>query len=115
MFSVHACAEPGQSCTKVGTDAETVPKGEKEENATMWLDLTGDDRYKEYLVMHEFGHALGLNHEHQQAFFWNNIGKFLKEEEMTKYFGTQYKRDVKTNEDLGTGSDYDADSVMHYW
>ena len=37
-----------------------------EDSTTMWLDLSYcDDDYHEYTVVHEFGHALGLGHEHQ--------------------------------------------------
>ncbi len=102
----------GICCSQVGTNAETVPKGSKEENATMWLNLTVDDRSKEHLVMHEFGHALGLGHEHQQAYFWNNIGKFLRKDCIAEHFRIE---DVKIMEDSGPKSQYDPDSIMHYW
>ena len=46
----------------------------------MWLDLhtggVGDD-YKKYIVIHEFGHTLGLGHEHQRSDFWNLIKPYV--------------------------------------
>ncbi len=82
----------------------------------MSLNLNGDDRYKEHLVMHEFGHALGLGHEHQQAVFRNNIDKFFDTRSLRKYFGGQYSTDVRDHQTPSEyDSDYDPDSIMHYW
>lgn len=57
-------ASDGAAWSNVGTDALSVPQNE----ATMhygWFDAnTADDEY-ERTVVHEFGHALGCIHEHQ--------------------------------------------------
>jgi serralysin len=53
---------PG-SWSTVGTTCKTVPAGQ----ATMnfgWLDGATDDEARR-VILHEFGHALGLIHEHQ--------------------------------------------------
>ena len=52
------------SWSTIGIDANTVAAGE----ATMnfgWLDETTPDKEYSRVVKHEFGHALGLIHEHQ--------------------------------------------------
>jgi len=57
-------AEKGFSWSTVGTDALTVPASE----ATMnygWLEPSTSLREYERVVRHEFGHALGMIHEHQ--------------------------------------------------
>jgi hypothetical protein len=57
-------AEKGFSWSTVGTDATTVPRGE----ATMnygWLEPSTSMREYQRVVRHEFGHALGMIHEHQ--------------------------------------------------
>jgi len=61
------------SWSTIGTDCHTVPAGE----ATMnygWLTDDSDDAEVRRVVLHEFGHALGLIHEHQNpkhAIHWN--------------------------------------------
>lgn len=57
-------AEDGFSWSTVGTDALTVPASE----ATMnygWLEPDTPLREYQRVVRHEFGHALGMIHEHQ--------------------------------------------------
>ena len=86
---------------------------------TMWLDLSkGSDRYKEHLVVHEFGHALGLGHEHQRSDFWKCIAPYLDKTEMEKdkEVGAGYINWLKNPElDTDKATDYDSQSVMHYW
>ena len=98
---------------------------------TMTLNLS-DQKFPEYflrhLVIHEFGHALGLEHEHQRSDFWETIERFMDLEKMkddhrfeylkTKkakeaYFGKDYLK--ASQEGVCWASEYDPDSIMHYW
>jgi hypothetical protein len=106
------------SWSYVGTDALTIHASE----ATMnfgWLTPHTDDEECRKVVLHEFGHALGAEHEHQHPYAgipWNRekVYQYYKEsndwdEEVTdinifaKYSITQ----INT-----TG--YDPTSIMHY-
>ena len=83
----------------------------------MWLDLSrGDHRYKEHLVVHEFGHALGLGHEHQWSDFWECVKPYIDEKKLKKAVGNRLD-DWMEDFDLDTeaATDYDSKSVMHYW
>lgn len=57
-------AEQGFSWSTVGTDALTVPAAEPTMNYG-WLEPSTSMREYERVVRHEFGHALGMIHEHQ--------------------------------------------------
>jgi hypothetical protein len=59
-----AFEQGGGSWSTIGTDANTLDPGQ----ATMnfgWLDVNTPDKEYSRVVKHEFGHALGLIHEHQ--------------------------------------------------
>lgn len=61
------------SWSTVGTTCKKVPTG----TATMnfgWIDATSSEEELRSVVLHEFGHAVGLIHEHQSpvgGFKWN--------------------------------------------
>ncbi len=106
----------GDCSSEIGTDATGISKGNTEDKATMFLHLGYENRHIEHLVMHEFGHALGLGHEHQRDVLVDIIKKFLDEDKMKKYFGQhQYDEDVSTKNSPGKSSEYDVNSIMHYW
>ena len=96
------------------------------------------DKDKISNVLHEFGHALGLDHEHQRSDFWdvleekdeNGVDRFIiGEENMRAGIGgcekaidavfriknkTDHTHD-KTYYDKREETEYDSDSIMHYW
>ena len=112
---------------------------------TMMLNLNKkefpSEKEQRSLVIHEFGHALGLEHEHQRSDFWDVMEKHInldrmKEDKRVKdpiadegiaSFGAGWfekKEGIvsairsflgirkKSNDDVG--SPYDSDSIMHY-
>ena len=85
----------------------------------MWLDLsTGDDHHKQHIVVHEFGHALGLGHEHQRPDFWRLIGPYVDKNKIQSDMGTfscDWEMDKGLKVKKGRATSYDSESVMHYW
>ncbi len=109
----------------VGTDAMNVTDLEK---PTMVLSLRAHSPdIQRSLVIHEFGHALGLEHEHQRSDFWDvlekhfDLGSIKEDKRLPQLkdgqaaFGKDWSR-LKGNTDLDVArSDYDPNSIMHYW
>lgn len=98
----------------LGTDARHIPK----DRPTMHLEPSHDRKDFYNTVLHEFGHALGLEHEHQHPertieFNEKELFNFAYSEN----FGISeiYHNIIKTlpkEDHLVT--DYDKDSIMHY-
>jgi len=62
---IQIAFQPGAgSWSTVGTDANTVNPGEATMNLG-WLDKNTPDKEYSRVVKHEFGHAIGLIHEHE--------------------------------------------------
>ncbi len=99
--------------------------------ATMSLSLLHlDDKAQKSNVIHEFGHVLGLDHEHQRSNFWDILGQkegdhyrfIIGKENMRNGIGGcqkagdqffRSKTDTPINET--EQSEYDPNSIMHYW
>ena len=90
----------------------------------MWLDLHSDsDDYKKFIVIHEFGHALGLGHEHQRSDFWRLIEPHIDVDLMKARLHdlgvsrTQFEKNWDRDQAFigGKTTEYDPHSIMHYW
>jgi len=103
----------------VGTKAMEAKGG-----PTMMLDLGSHSNInvQASLVIHEFGHALGLEHEHQRSDFWNILEPLVNIEVMKadgRMKGTTedfFKENWgRSTNDRSHCAEYDPMSIMHYW
>ena len=91
-------------------DAEKIVTQDK---PTMMLNLKGlTPEFQKSLVIHEFGHAYGLDHEHQWSDFLDVVGKFFDESKLSE---SQKIRVKKRDDMLDREEAYDRHSIMHYW
>lgn len=112
-------ADQGYSWSYVGTDALFIPQSEPTMNYG-WLYPSTDIEEYERVVRHEFGHALGLGHEHQNPNAKTSINWDL--EAVYAYYARQgwTREDVDYNvlgvydTELTNFSLYDPASIMHY-
>ncbi len=124
LYLIHA----GTSSSMVGRLALDVDKNEP----TMVLNLHGMTKSNQRsMVLHEFGHALGMYHEHQRSDFWDVLESKDKDNQYRFIIGIEEMkngdggcqravnavfRDDKLNAPPGNQkSDYDPNSIMHYW
>ena len=94
------------------------------DSPTMWLNLhspvgEAGDCYKKHTVVHEFGHALGLCHEHQRSNFWKLVESYIDLEKMKKELGlseTCFSLNWESDRFAsGAITEYDSKSIMHSW
>ncbi|NWA82293.1 M12 family metallopeptidase [Pseudomonas sp. D2002] len=102
------------SYSAVGTEAKEYPK----DSPTMHIDLVQTADMLNHTIRHEFGHALGLEHEHQHPDHTINWDKDKVHEEGKK-LGLSKAEVYKNIQDtldpnLTTRSAYDPKSIMHY-
>jgi hypothetical protein len=107
------------SWSYLGTDALTIPKNQPTMNYGWLKKSTPNDEYSR-VVVHEFGHALGCIHEHQNP--QTNIP--WDKEAVYKYYqgppNNWNRQQVDVNlftrysEDLTNSSAFDKDSIMLY-
>jgi hypothetical protein len=107
------------SWSYLGTDALTIPKAQPTMNFGWLTAATANDEYSR-VVIHEFGHALGCIHEHQNPSTdipWNKAAVY-------EYYGgppnNWTKEQVDTNlftrysADITQFSAFDRESIMLY-
>ena len=112
-------AEQGFSWSTVGTDALTVPRADPTMNYG-WLEPDTELTEYQRVVRHEFGHALGMIHEHQNP---DALGKIPWDKpKVYEYYARQgwSRADVDANlfdvydEDSTNFTAFDPDSIMQY-
>ena len=104
----------GKNETILGNRAANIGHSEP----TMWLDLskvTGN-KEKKHVVIHEFGHALGLDHEHKRSDLWKEIGDFIDVEKMKAEHGESFAINWGCDQksENADATEYDPNSIMHY-
>ncbi|KAI1478033.1 hypothetical protein F4774DRAFT_386695 [Daldinia eschscholtzii] len=101
----------GSSSSCVGRYSEQVAMNKP----TMELNINhNDDSKKQADILHEFGHALGLRHEHTHP---DCKIRFNRSAVMEKHKldGDRYNRNYeKGSVIIGRTTPYDVDSIMHY-
>ncbi len=124
------CIYTATSHSMVGSDARN--KVTDVTKPTMVLNLHSMTKAQQRsMVIHEFGHALGLDHEHQRSDFWDVLeqkdtkGQYrfiIGKDEMKegddgncKPACNQVFRDNRTAPKGTEKSVYDSESIMHYW
>jgi len=113
-----AFTEDEGAYSKIGKKAKFVPLAEE----TMNLDITWwDDEWILATITHEFGHAIGLEHEHLRP----EMPYILKEDEIITYYKTEndwneeetrYNVITRLNTDSSAyyKTEYDENSIMRY-
>ena len=112
-------AEQGFSWSVVGTDALTTPSSQATVNFG-WLEPNTELREYQRVVRHEFGHALGMIHEHQNPAAQGQIP--WDTPKVYAYYAQQgwSKADVDFNifevysEDSTNHTAFDPTSIMEY-
>ena len=106
----------GGNWSHVGKYAKQV----KDHDPTMNLALSVSGRtHKKRVILHEFGHALGLTHEHKSPiapFQWNEEVVIKQVSENWRWNEEDIKNHIlnRLNEDQANFSEFDPDSIMVY-
>jgi len=104
---IRIAFNPPSSCSYIGTDAICVPINEPTINFGWLTDSLPDINYKQ-VVLHEFGHALGLIHEHQSPAIKINWKKSF----IYDYFYLHHKWSKKIV-DINIFQEFENSSTQH--
>jgi hypothetical protein len=116
---VRIAFEPGGSWSLLGTDALTAPAGQPTMNFG-WLRSDSDEPTYTSVVLHEFGHMLGLVHEHMHPggqIKWNYQAAYAYYQRTQGWDRAMVKAqvfDVYYNSDAAATKLVDPRSIMMY-
>ena len=123
MFSaakgeVRISFKKGGCWSYVGTDALLITKNSPTMNFGWLTDDTPDEEVRR-VVQHEFGHMLGMIHEHQNpkaGINWNKNAVYSYYEKLDGWSRQQIDRNLfdKYSEDQVNAGEFDAQSIMLY-
>lgn len=102
----------------IGTVARNIDTGEETMNLDS-ADIANDYVFMKGVVLHEFGHAIGLLHEHSSPISgiqWNKekLYKIYKEQQGWDKEMVDFQVFRTYNSSYTNGSKYDPKSIMHY-
>lgn len=102
----------------VGIDALSKNITHRTMNFDGFNDKTEESKFRR-LVLHEFGHALGLTHEHKSpskniCWDWQKVIKAYKKSENWDEERIRRNLERLSNEDVGNYTSFDSKSIMIY-
>lgn len=108
----------GGSWSKIGILAQKVDKNKKTMNFGWFNDYTSDQSFRRTTI-HEFGHALGLKHEHQSpaakiCWDWDKVIPYFNDKEGWSEKRTRGNLEKLSDNNVGNYSAHDPKSIMHY-
>lgn len=108
--------ERGKHDSYVGTDANLIPQDSQTMNIGFMQDKYPEHEYKR-VILHEFGHAIGLEHEHQNpnvSIPWDKAAVYNYYAQTQGWDKVTVDNNILSPKQKVRYSKYDSKSIMHY-